>query len=318
MTQAIPLPARRRTRALTLMAPAAALAATLAWTSPAAAAGTPRPDSPGSPPATVQVTTTPVFAGTQVSFTGSGWLNAGGGAQRFYIKFDDHGGTGIGPYTANADGTIADTVSMVPPPGATLKQRQDWAPADLGTPGSHWIRLLAGPYSDMPDNGPARSVHAPFAVVAAPDVPSPTPTPAPGPAPTPAPSPSPTPTPTPAPGPGAVPEPAAVMPPSLIKRTIVRSSGRLVVRVRGGSERLGVALTVRTAKPVRTAPGLRPRTVTLARLRTAVAPDGTRVLRPRLTAAGRQVLANVGSVRATVRLVRAGAPTITARVLVRK
>lgn len=309
MMRATPVPARRRTRVPALMAPAAALAATLAWTSPVAAAGTPRPDVPGSPPATVQVTTTPVFAGTQVSFTGTGWLTAGGGAQRFYIKFDDHGGTGIGPYTANADGTIADTVSMVPPPGATLKQREDWAPADLGTPGTHWIRLLAGPYSDMPDNGPARSVHAPFTVVAAPDVPSPDPAPAP--------EPGAAPTPTPAPGPGAVPEPAAVMPPSLIKGTIVRSSGRLTVRVRGGSERLGVALTVRTAAPVRTAPGLRPRTVTLARLRTAVAPDGTRVLRPRLTAAGRQVLANLGDVRATVRLVRAGAPTTTATVLVR-
>lgn len=294
-----------RPRALAAAASAAALAATLTCAAGAGAAGTPRPDNPGTPPATAQVTTAQVFAGTQVTFTGQGWLTAGGAPQRFYIKFDDHGASGIGPYTANADGTIGATVAMVPPAGATLKQREDYAPADLGTPGTHWLRFLAGPYVDFPDNEPARSVHATFTVVAAPDVPSPDPAPG-GQAPT---------TPGPEqPGGDATP----LTPPTLVKGAIARSSGRLAVRVRGGSERSGVALTIRTAAPVKLGPRTRPRTVTLATLRTAVAPGGVVTLRPRLTAAGRRVLAEHPSIRASVRLVRAGAPTATATVLVRR
>ncbi len=299
---------RPRARALVATASAAALAAAFTWTATAGAAGTPRPDNPGTPPATAEVTTKQVFAGTQVTFTGTGWLTTAGAPQRFYVKFDDHGGTGIGPYVAQADGTVTATVSMVPPPGATLKQQQDWAPEDLNTPGTHWLRFLAGPYAQFPDNDPARSVHATFTVVAAPDVPSPDPTPAPG-APTPG-------APLPAPAPGE-PGDTAVTPPALVKGSIARASNRLVVRVRGGSARTGVALVVRSAAPVRLAPGTRPRTVLLAKLRTAVAPDGVRTLRPRLTPAGRRALAHNGTLRATVQLKRAGASTTTAKVSVR-
>jgi len=283
----------RRARALAAGVSAAALASV--WVPTAGAAGTPKPDLPGTPPATVEVTTKEVFAGTQVTFQGAGWLSTGGQPQQFMIKFDDHGVNGIGPYTANADGTIGGTVAMVPPASATLKQREDYAPADLGTPGRHWLRFLAGWNSS-----PARSLHAEFTVVAAPEAPAPDPgtgTPA-------------------APQAPETPAGEPLTPPSLASGPITRAGGRLAVRVRGGDARAGVAITIRTAGRVRLAPGTRPRQVLLARLRTAVAPGGVRVLRPRLTAAGRRVLAN-GPVRARITLVRAGAGTVTTTVPVR-
>lgn len=290
-------PARRRPLATAVTA--GALIAALAWTSAAGAAGTPRPDNPGTPPATVEVTTKQVFAGTQVSFSGTGWLTTAGAPQRFYIKFDDFGSAGIGPYTANADGTVSGTVAMVPPATATPGQKADWAPADLGTPGTHWLRFLAGPYADLPNNVPARSLHATFEVAAQPGVDNPTPS-----------DPSPTdPTPT---------DPVSATPPSLAKVAVTRSSGRLAVRVRGGSAQTGVVLTLRTARAVRLVPGGPARVLTLTTpLRTRVAAGGTRVLRPTLTVAGRRLLARLGSVRATVRLVPAGGTATTAKLLVR-
>lgn len=117
-------------------------------------------ENPGNPPATVTIVTPRVnAAGGCVAFTGTGWLNAKGSPQKVYIKLDDHGDHGIGPFVAAADGTLKGSVALADPE----------APTDiLDAAKPHWLRFLAGPSGTYPDNGPARSLKATFAVVAAP------------------------------------------------------------------------------------------------------------------------------------------------------
>lgn len=117
-------------------------------------------DNPGNPPATVTIVTPSVdAAGGRVAFRGTGFLNSAGQPQKVYVKFDDHGDNGIGPYVAAADGTLQGTVALSDPE----------APADIADASKdHWLRFLAGPSGKYPDNGPARSLKAAFKVVAPP------------------------------------------------------------------------------------------------------------------------------------------------------
>ncbi len=117
-------------------------------------------ENPGNPPATVTIVTPSVpAAGGKVAFTGTGFLNAKGLPQKVYVKLDDHGDNGIGPYTAAADGTLKGTVALDDPE----------APADITDAAKpHWLRFLAGPSGKYPDNGPPRSLKAAFTVVAPP------------------------------------------------------------------------------------------------------------------------------------------------------
>jgi hypothetical protein len=116
-------------------------------------------ENPGNPPATVTVVTPAVQAGGRVAFTGTGFLNGNGSPQKVYVKFDDHGDNGIGPFVAAADGTLKGSVALSDPeaPADIADARQD-----------HWLRFLAGPSGKYPDNGPPRSLKAAFRVVAAP------------------------------------------------------------------------------------------------------------------------------------------------------
>jgi hypothetical protein len=130
---------------------------------PAAAAAIPPTgpaENPGDPPATVTVASPEVpAAGGRVAFTGTGFLNSKGLPQKVYVKLDDHGDDGIGPFVAAADGTLKGSVALSDPE----------APADIGDAArDHWLRFLAGPSGTYPDNGPARSLKAAFGVVAAP------------------------------------------------------------------------------------------------------------------------------------------------------
>jgi hypothetical protein len=117
-------------------------------------------ENPGNPPATVAITTPSVSAaGGRVAFTGTGFLNAKGAPQKVYVKLDDHGDDGIGPFVAAADGTLKGSVALSDPE----------APAGIADAGKeHWVRFLTGPSGTYPDNGPARSLKATFRVVAAP------------------------------------------------------------------------------------------------------------------------------------------------------
>ena len=131
---------------------AAAVAVAIPPTGPA--------ENPGNPPATVTIDTPSVSAaGGTVSFSGTGFLNNAGKPQKVYVKLDDHGDDGIGPYLAAADGTLKGSVALSDPE----------APADIADASkAHWLRFLAGPSGTYPDNGPARSLKAAFAVVAPP------------------------------------------------------------------------------------------------------------------------------------------------------
>lgn len=115
-------------------------------------------ENPGTPPATVTIGTPRVdAAGGKVSFTGTGWLTSKGLPQKVYVKLDDHGDDGIGPFVAAADGTITGAVALSDPE----------APADVADASKpHWLRFLAGPSGAYPDNGPPRSLKAAFTVVA--------------------------------------------------------------------------------------------------------------------------------------------------------
>jgi hypothetical protein len=117
-------------------------------------------ENPGDPPATVTILTPSVRAPDgKVSFRGAGFLNAKGQPQKVYVKLDDHGDDGIGPYVAAADGTLKGSVALSDPE----------APADVADASEdHWLRFLAGPSGKDPDNGPARSLKASFKVVAPP------------------------------------------------------------------------------------------------------------------------------------------------------
>jgi hypothetical protein len=117
-------------------------------------------ENPGDPPATVTVVTPAVpAAGGRVAFTGTGFLNGKGLPQKVYVKFDDQGDHGIGPFVAAADGTLKGSVALSDPeaPNDIRDARRD-----------HWLRFLAGPSGSYPDNGPPRSLRAAFRVVAAP------------------------------------------------------------------------------------------------------------------------------------------------------
>ncbi|WCB95235.1 hypothetical protein DSM104299_03978 [Baekduia alba] len=115
-------------------------------------------ENPGSPPAAVTIATPQVpAAGGAVRFIGAGFLTAGGAPQKVYVKIDDHGDAGIGPFTAAADGTLKGTVAL----------DDAEAPADVADPSKdHWLRFLAGPSGKYPNNGPPRSLKAAFRVVA--------------------------------------------------------------------------------------------------------------------------------------------------------
>jgi hypothetical protein len=116
-------------------------------------------ENPGTPPATVRIETPQVAAGGRVAFSGTGFLTGKGVPQKVYVKLDDHGDNGIGPFTASADGALAGSVALTDPE----------APADVGdATKEHWVRFLAGPSGKYPDNAPARSLKATFRVLAAP------------------------------------------------------------------------------------------------------------------------------------------------------
>lgn len=117
-------------------------------------------ENPGNPPATVTIDTPSVSAaGGKVSFRGTGFLNSAGKPQKVYVKLDDHGDNGIGPYVAAADGTLKGSVALSDPE----------APTDIADASkAHWLRFLAGPSGKYPDNGPPRSLKAEFKVVAPP------------------------------------------------------------------------------------------------------------------------------------------------------
>lgn len=114
-------------------------------------------ENPGDPPAAVTIATPAVAAGGTVRFTGTGFLNAAGAPQKVYVKLDDHGDNGIGPFTAAADGTLRGAVKLTDPE----------APGDIANAAKeHWLRFLAGPSGAHPDNGPARSLKGTFRVLA--------------------------------------------------------------------------------------------------------------------------------------------------------
>jgi hypothetical protein len=117
-------------------------------------------ENPGTPPATVSLGTAPVRATAgQAVFTGEGFLNAAGAPQKVYVKIDDHGERGIGPFVADATGHLEGSVALDRPE----------APADITDPSRvHWLRFLTGPSGQDPDNGPPRSLKATFRVVAPP------------------------------------------------------------------------------------------------------------------------------------------------------
>jgi hypothetical protein len=87
-----------------------------------------------------------------VAFRGTGFLTASGAPQLVYLKVDDAGDAGIGPYRAAADGTVRGTLWLGAP----------GLPAAVGRPGTHWLRFLAGPSGAHPENGPPRSLTATF------------------------------------------------------------------------------------------------------------------------------------------------------------
>jgi hypothetical protein len=116
-------------------------------------------DDPGDPPASISIDTTRVPRHGVVRFTGSGFLTSAGAPQVVYVKLDDHGVNGIGPFVADASGALSGSVS--------LDHRE--APAGIGdTSRGHWLRFLAGPSGRYPANGPARVIKGSFAVVPAP------------------------------------------------------------------------------------------------------------------------------------------------------
>jgi hypothetical protein len=115
-------------------------------------------ENPGDPPATVTIATPSVpAAGGAVAFTGTGFLTAAGAPQKVYVKLDDHGDHGIGPFTADATGALHGRIALSDPE----------APADIGDAArEHWLRFLTGPSGADPDNGPSRSLKAAFRVTA--------------------------------------------------------------------------------------------------------------------------------------------------------
>lgn len=137
-----------------------ALLAVAALAFPAAALAVPPTgpaDNPGTPPASVATATTTVAPHGTVSFTGAGFLNADGKPQKVYVKVDDAGTYGIGPFLAAADGSLGGSVSL----------DDAEAPKTASDLGEHHLRFLTGPSGDYPDNGPARSIRAPFTVAPA-------------------------------------------------------------------------------------------------------------------------------------------------------
>ncbi|MGD9695308.1 MAG: hypothetical protein AB7V42_06570 [Thermoleophilia bacterium] len=269
-------------------------------------------DNPGNPPATIAITTPQVSAGGTVGFVGTGWLNSRGEGQRFYIKIDDHGSSGIGPFQANADGTVCGTLSLTPPAGATPAQRADYAPADIGDPAKpHWLRFLAGPYSGMEWNAPARSLHGDFAVVDGPGTQPPAcdgvSTPPPSIAPPP-------PSSDPAP-----PAAGATRPALTVARRLRPARNRLAVTAKGGSEATVVTVTVRSAARVRLRAGARARLVQVTRpVRTLLRASSARRLSLPLSAAGRALLRHRASVTVIVRLAPAGGAAVTRRATLRR
>jgi len=116
-------------------------------------------DTPGDPPASVGIDTARVPRHGVVRFSGSGFLTSAGAPQVVYVKLDDHGVNGIGPFVADASGALRGSVS--------LDHRE--APADIGDASkSHWLRFLAGPSGRYPANGPARVMKGGFTVLPAP------------------------------------------------------------------------------------------------------------------------------------------------------
>jgi hypothetical protein len=113
-------------------------------------------ENPGTPPASVTIGAEPVpAAGGRVAFTGTGFLTAAGVPQRVYVKLDDHGDSGIGPFLADTAGGLRGSVALDDPQ----------APAGGTDPAKeHWLRFLAGPSGKYPDNGPPRSLKATFRV----------------------------------------------------------------------------------------------------------------------------------------------------------
>lgn len=89
-----------------------------------------------------------LHAGDLVSFTGSGFVRAGGGGQVVNVKFDDV--PIVGTFTADASGAVRGTVAV---------------PASAA-PGAHWLRFLAG--AGRANDAPARSLVADFTLVAQP------------------------------------------------------------------------------------------------------------------------------------------------------
>ena len=106
-------------------------------------------DQPGTPPGTLAITTPTVAPKGAVGFCVTNIrVDTSGGhvAQRFMLKFDDFGTTGIGPYAPDQDGNLCATVST--DPASYGSSASDKIPADLcdGSKG-HRLRLLSGPWA---------------------------------------------------------------------------------------------------------------------------------------------------------------------------
>lgn len=134
----------RRKRLLRIATMATATALGIAGATLPAHAAEPRPDLPVG--ATVELASTTVAPGGEISFTGTGWTGANGnGAVVGAIKLDDVTALNTEPVKATAAGAISGKVTL---------------PADV-TAGAHWVRFLSG--ADQAGD-PTRSIHAKFTV----------------------------------------------------------------------------------------------------------------------------------------------------------
>jgi hypothetical protein len=271
-------------------------------------------DQPGTPAGSLAVTTPDVAQKGAVGFCVENIRvdsSSGHVAQPFVLKFDDHGSSGIGPFTPDADGHLCASASTDPAAYATAKGGSaDKIPPDLCDPTKeHWLRLLSGGWAA--ENASQRSLAATFRVTGAcgdgaggggtTTTPTTTAT-------------------TPAPGPGdTTTTPTTTTKPSVdvrLRSVKLAVSGRsLVVKLRGGRAFTRGTLLVTSRSRLRVGRSGATRRA-LAKGSFQLAAGDTVALRLPLTADGRSLLKNRRTLAASLAVAAGGATTTTTNVTV--